>query len=88
MTACTERSFLRSWAGRSQGKTVCASSVASTSSDAALGVALVEAEEEAQHLVGRVDAQPDQGHQEPGAPVVGELGAAARRALAGLPRCG
>src|SRR5262249_57798704 len=51
------------------------------------GVALVQAEQQAQDLVGGVDLQPDQGQQQPAAQVVGvgaagSGGAAARRAAA------
>ena len=53
----------------------------------AAGVALVQAEQQPQDLVGRVDLQPDQGQQQPAAQVVGvgaagSGGAAARRAAA------
>ena len=43
----------------------------------------MQREEETQHLVGGVDPQPDQGHQQPGASVVREWGAASRHAAAG-----
>jgi hypothetical protein len=92
MTACTERSFLRSSAGRSQTKTVCASRVARTSSvaimspqqslhDAALGVAFVQGEEEAKHFIGRIDPQKDQSHKETSAFVLGELGPCSDRSF-------
>ena len=51
---------------------------------AALGVALVQGEQEGQHFVSRVGPEPDQRHQETGAPVLGKLGPGARRAAAGL----
>ncbi len=53
--------------------------------DVELGVAFVQAEEEAEQLVGRVDAQPDQGHQQAVAVVVAVRVAGPGGALAGLP---
>lgn len=56
--------------------------------DPALGVGLVQGEQKGEDLVGRVGPQPNQGHEETGAPVVGGLGPGPRRAAVGLSLAG